>query len=93
MLGTTHGWAFIWAMGLGLVEQLSAGPPSVIYKKSTGAVRRHRINYQTILSPLLLLFIFLSISLYPVPYLRSLCSDLPLPRGPVPCYLNRLGTN
>jgi hypothetical protein len=40
MLGTTHGWAFIWAMGLGLVGQLPVGLLNDIYKKSTGAAAR-----------------------------------------------------
>jgi hypothetical protein len=34
MSGTIHGWAFIWAVGLGLVEQWPVGQLGVIYKKA-----------------------------------------------------------
>jgi hypothetical protein len=40
MSRTIHGWAFIWAMGLGLVEQWPAGQLGVIYKKAWGAATK-----------------------------------------------------
>jgi len=40
MSETTYGWAFIWAVGLGLVEQWPAGQLGIIYDKARGQQRR-----------------------------------------------------
>jgi hypothetical protein len=40
MSGTTRGWAFIWAVGLCLVEHWPAGQLGIIYKKAWGQQRR-----------------------------------------------------
>jgi len=57
MSGITHGWAFIWAVGLGLVEQCWTAWRHL--QEGTGtAAKGHQSNYQQNISFLVVLFIF-----------------------------------